>query len=123
MSSQEPLGRQEAQDKAIKLAREGGEAAARIDARFSEHGREIAILKREHELFRRDLEAMGQQVTKLVSAFGEHIAVGNALTDQVKEATAKQVTTRTFVWGLVGTVIALGMLLIAGIALIHGQAP
>lgn len=121
--TEDTISRGEAQRKALALEKARGEEVARIDAKFKEHGQEIAMLKKEHERFQRELETVVQQMGVITTAFGEHIAVGNALTKQVKEASANQVTTKTFILGLIGTIIALGILLVAGIALIHGQQP
>lgn len=121
--TEDTISRGEAQRKALALEKARGEEVARIDAKFKEHGQEIAMLKKEHERFQRELETVANQMGVIATAFGEHIAVGNALTKQVKEASANQVTTKTFILGLIGTIIALGILLVAGIALIHGQQP
>jgi len=121
-SSDEPVTRRETEQKALALARAAGEESARFEARFNEQRRDIDALKREHEQFRLDLAAVAEQVKQLAASFQQNIAVSTALAKQLKENNEKQVTNRTLIMTAIGLFFGLGMLLIAGVALVHGQS-
>lgn len=116
----QPTTRAEIQAAAEAAAEARGRAAATVEAKFEEHGREISYLKGAVTAARRDITALEGMVRDFSEKFTTHIQVSDALAEQLEKQRDNQVSKKTYILGLVGAVIALGMLLIAGIALIHG---
>jgi hypothetical protein len=118
--SDDGITRQDAEAKALALARQSGREAAEVEARLVANEREIDYIRKAVGRVRDDLGLVASKVDSLDGTFSQHLAVGKAIATQVKENSDNQVSKKTYILGLVGTVIALGMLLIATVALLYG---
>lgn len=115
-----PVTRRETHDDAMAAAEARGRAAANIEAKFEENGREITYLKGGLAAARREMAELAANVRDFSEKFKVHIEVSDALAEQLEKQRENQLSKKTYILGLVGTVLALGMLLIAAVALIHG---
>lgn len=110
-----PEGRREA------LAEQRGRDVAMMENRFKANELEISYLKKGNAELKEQVRKLTEQVSQLASDFTAHLKVGEAVQDQVAKNSAEQVTKKTYILGLLGAVFALGMLLVATLALLYGS--
>jgi hypothetical protein len=96
---------------AISLAEQRGREAAQLEGRLDEHDKHFAVVNGSIERTAKGLERLEGVVADLAGAFKENAAVTAARAADAKEAAERQVSTRTFVLGLLGAVAAIGALL------------
>lgn len=106
----------------IEAAEERGRVAQAINAKFDEHSRELTYLKGAQQAVRKETAALREELRSTISKFDAHLAVSSAIQEQLEKQKENQLSKKTYVLGLMGSVIALGMLLIASVSLIHGGA-
>lgn len=96
---------------AIELAEQRGREAARLEGRLDDHDKHFKVVNGSIERTARGLERLEGVVAELAASFKENAAVTTARAADAKEAAERQVSTRTFVLGLLGAVAAIGALL------------
>lgn len=121
-SGDQPTTHRETRAAELQAAEARGRAAAEIEARFGQHDREIGYLKTAQQTARQEMKRIGENVAALASNLTEHLAVSKAIQEQLEKERDNQLSRKTYVLGLVGAVIALGMLILAGLALLHAGA-
>jgi AmiR/NasT family two-component response regulator len=89
-------------------AYDAGKVAADIQARLDEHGRHLTTINGSIDHTGRELAKLHKDLDDLKADLNTREQVSRALAKVVKDAAARQVTTRTFVLGVVMVVIALG---------------
>lgn len=100
-------------ERALALAEKRGGEMAKIDARLAEHDRHLEAINGSIGETARGLQQVRSEVNDLRSEFRQSIAIAADRASMAKEAAEAQVSTRTFVLGLVGAVAAIGGLLSA----------
>jgi chromosome segregation ATPase len=114
--------RRETERRATRLAEERGRDQARIEAKFQRQDEELAFLRQGMATVKSDIGRLSEEGRALKATVDQYIAVSQAVANQLKESSGDLVTRKTYLLGLVGTIIALGMLLVSGLVLIHGGA-
>lgn len=109
------------EQRALHLAEQRGRDNERADNRFRSNEKEISYLKDSNRELKKQVKELADQLQALASRFAAHLEVGEALTKQVEKSSDEQVSKKTYILGLVGAVLALGMLLIATLALLYGS--
>jgi hypothetical protein len=103
---------------ALELAEQRGREAARLEGRLDDHDKHFTIVNGSIERAARGLERLGRTVDEMAGVIKTQAAVAAARAVDADTAAKKQVSTRTFVFGLVGAVAAIGLLLVgAGVHL------
>lgn len=106
--------------RAIRIAEQRGKDVAEAENRFRKVEGEMEYLKTGNKELKAQVKALTDSLGVLAGDFRAHLEVGDALSKQVAKNSADQVSKKTYILGLVGAVIALGMLLIATVALMYG---
>ena len=114
--------RRETERRATQLAEERGRDQARVEAKFQRQDEELAFLRQGMATVKSDIGRLSEEGRALKATVDQYIAVSQAVANQLKESSGDLVTRKTYLLGLVGTIIALGMLLVSGLVLIHGGA-
>ena len=114
--------RRETERRATQLAEERGRDQARVEAKFQRQDEELTFLRQGMATVKSDIGRLSEEGRALKATVDQYIAVSQAVANQLKESSGDLVTRKTYLLGLVGTIIALGMLLVSGLVLIHGGA-
>lgn len=91
-----------------------GQASAEMKGQIESHERRLNVINGTIERGTQTTRALAQEISDLRVAFEKSIAIAATRAEEAKNAAEAQVSTRTFVLGLVGAVSAIGVLL-AGI--------
>lgn len=110
-----------AENRALHLAEQRGKDVERAENRFKSNENEIRYLKESNRELKQQVKQLASDLSALAGRFAAHLEVGEALTKQVEKSSDEQVSKKTYILGLVGAVLALGMLLIATLALLYGS--
>ena len=91
-----------AEDRAFRR----GQASARLKSAVDSHEQRLNAING-------SIDRLSREVSEMKAAFERSVAITAARAQDAKTAAEKQVSTRTFVLGLIGAVIAIGSLLAA----------
>lgn len=88
-----------------------GQETTLVKSRLDEHDRRLAAINGSIDKAARKSGELADRVDKLSSLIERNAAIVSARAEDAKQAAEAQVSTRTFVLGLVGAVTAIGALL------------
>lgn len=100
---------EDAEDRAFQR----GQAAAKMKGQLESHEKRLNAINGSIERSTRAQERTNERLDALKNAFEQSIAIASARAEDAKTTAEKQVSTRTFVLGLLGAVAAIGTLLAA----------
>lgn len=106
---------------ATEAAYRRGLAEASTAAQIEANRLSVVDLRQDLDDAIRTVRELTASVQKLVNEQEQQKAVQSALAQSVKDTSDKQLSTRTFVLGLVGFLIALAALLFGGGGIVHGS--
>lgn len=98
-----------AEDRAFRR----GQAAAQMKGQLEAHEARLNRINGSIDRAARSQAELASEVSSLRASIEKSAAIATARAEDVKLAAEKQVSTRTFVFGLVGAVTAIGTLLAA----------
>lgn len=98
---------------AEQRAFERGQNSARLKAEVEAHERRLNMINGSIARHAQATENLAATVNNLSADFRQSIAVAQARAKDAAEAAERQVSTRTFLVGLIGAVAAVGLLLVA----------
>lgn len=101
----------EREDKASRLEFERGRRQQEINSRLDDHDRQLRSLAGSTMEIGTRMSGVEKAILTLGDKMERREEVASALAEASKELAAKQVSTRTFLLGLVGAVTAIGALL------------
>lgn len=90
-----------------------GQAAAKMKGQLESHEKRLNAINGSIERSASAQERTSERLESLRAAFEQNIAIAQARAEDAKQAAERQVSTRTFLLGLVGAVVAIGTLLAA----------
>jgi len=90
-----------------------GRETAMIEARLNGHDARLDAINGSIDRTGNELRSVGEKLSRLDDAFRQSVAVAAARADDAKKDAEKQVSTRTFILGLIGAVAAIGLLLVS----------
>ena len=117
-----PDGPLNAADRAADRAFKRGQESNLLTQHIEDDTRRFGELKDGLASGTRAVAGVGERLGKLERAFERFVTEAETRAEAAKERAEKQVTNRTLVLTAIGLFFGLGMLLIAGLALIHGSA-
>jgi chromosome segregation ATPase len=111
--SSEVMRNLSAVEAAEERAYQRGQATAKLKAQVESHERRLSAVNGSIERNANEMHNLAGTVSKLGEDFRQSVAITADRAQAAREAAERQVSTRTFILGLIGAVVAIGGLLAA----------